>query len=238
MPRTCATNGSSTRCNSSRYSRGHSDDTLQDSLASRNQHPPRHATTDGFFHHPHDSNSGGKWQFVWPNDKPRGPTGRIKDILTGKGPHIFISRQGDPGIHRSTWSGWDQHISTGNLQSYGSYTSSHKNTEVDFLGEEFAEKPISPCAGGNRRKGRVYDFQTRKYVTQDKAVLSDARRSSVRWSGDKPARMTSGRNIHGRSIDPPRFSEERPSYCQVCGEANGCIFGDDRCHHHEVSNEG
>ena len=47
-----------------------------------------------------------RWQFVWPNDKPRGRWGRWKDILTNKGPDIFIAEQNTREPELPIWCNW------------------------------------------------------------------------------------------------------------------------------------
>ena len=54
----------------------------------------------------------GKYKFVWPKDgpkgnRPRGTFGGFKDILTGKGPDIFVQR--NPSVTPITadrWANW------------------------------------------------------------------------------------------------------------------------------------
>lgn len=46
-------------------------------------------------------------QFVWPRDKPqRSILDRWKDVLTSKGPDVWVTRRGSDGPHRPVWSGW------------------------------------------------------------------------------------------------------------------------------------
>ncbi|KAE8451638.1 hypothetical protein EG329_003095 [Mollisiaceae sp. DMI_Dod_QoI] len=58
-------------------------------------------------------------QFVWPKDGPRGRSrrrgffGGLNDIVKGKGPDIFIARQGDPPIAPERWGNWDSYHSFG-----------------------------------------------------------------------------------------------------------------------------
>ena len=105
-----------------------------------------------------------KAAWIWPRDKrlknsPLGSSRRWKDILTGKGPGIFVGDRTKFGPTRRTWSGWTQGDNHGYIQKDG-----------------MSRK--SPFCGGPMPK---YDFNAREYTHgwNDRNVWSD-----VKWGRD------------------------------------------------------
>ncbi|KAA6412912.1 MAG: hypothetical protein FRX48_03905 [Lasallia pustulata] len=96
---------------------------------------------------------GPKWNehprlaWIWPSDKkqkgkwPYFRTGRIKDLLTCKGPDIYVGDRRSTAPHRPHWSNW---------------------REFDNLGYFTRDEGV-PDWIGNMHPDMVYDFRTRKY---------------------------------------------------------------------------
>lgn len=96
---------------------------------------------------------GPKWNehprlaWIWPSDKkqkgkwPYFRTGRMKDLLTSKGPDIYVGDRLSTAPHRPQWSNW---------------------REFDNLGY-FNRSEEKPGWIGNMELDMVYDFRTRKY---------------------------------------------------------------------------
>lgn len=108
-------------------------------------------------------------QFVWPRDKP-GMTvfGRWKDVLSGKGPDVWVARKGSDEPHRPVWSGWRRtgHITPGAVP-------------YDNNGYKWTDRPDGPeVFFGHHRGGKnFYDFRTRTYGRPDKPhVWTDVKR--------------------------------------------------------------
>lgn len=95
-----------------------------------------------------------RYAFIWPKDGRRDSKGgRLKDILQGRGPDVFISIKGEKGPWkgptRARWSRWAD-LST-----------------IDY------DDALTPPWWA-RRYGR-YDFRTRRYKQPDAHTWSDAR---------------------------------------------------------------
>lgn len=102
---------------------------------------------------------GGKGQFVWPRDKginntPFNSWKRWKDVLSGKGPGIWIGNRQELGPTRCTWSNWD-----------------YDNLGYSCRCEK--ERPLFGPVEMNKK----YDFRTRKYTDRPfrHGVWSDAK---------------------------------------------------------------
>lgn len=98
-----------------------------------------------------------KAAFILPRDKgvtnsPPHSWRRLKDIMTGKGPGIWIGDRRKFGPHRPTWSNWLIHDNLG-----------YRNAHDEIAG--FYSGP------GNKR----YDFYTRKYQIPTPQTWSDAK---------------------------------------------------------------
>lgn len=105
-------------------------------------------------------------QLVWPRDR-KGMSiwswGRVKDVVTGKGPDIWATRRGSLGPHRPIWSGW------------------HDAPWADNLGYLYRnEHPAPPWPGAYRPDDVKYDFKTRSYRHPDHRTWTDAKRSDDR----------------------------------------------------------
>ncbi|MCJ1472741.1 hypothetical protein MMC13_001390 [Lambiella insularis] len=103
--------------------------------------------------------------FIWPRDKgktnsPPISLRRWKDILTGKGPDIFIGREGSLRPHRPQWSNWTDTVDGMTLDNLG-----YRDNTADMLrlGHGFDQR-------------KRYDFRTRKYGTPHLGMWSD-----VKW---------------------------------------------------------
>ena len=97
--------------------------------------------------------------FIWPRDKGQTNTPpfswrRVKDILTGKGPGIWIGDRLSYGPHRPTWTNWLEHDNLGYRNAYD---------QLAYF--------------GNKKLGsKRYDFNTRRYQTPRQNTWSD-----VKW---------------------------------------------------------
>ncbi|KAL9579482.1 MAG: hypothetical protein Q9212_005082 [Teloschistes hypoglaucus] len=111
-----------------------------------------------------------KPQIVWPRDKKQKGAhtwDRWKDLFSGKGPDMWVGRQGDNGPNRQAWSHW----------GYG-----HGGDAFDNLG--YRDKrdggPEGPDGWnswmGNRSVEKKYDFNTRRY-----AIPHDEMWSDIKW---------------------------------------------------------
>ncbi|PSN66979.1 hypothetical protein BS50DRAFT_379721 [Corynespora cassiicola Philippines] len=97
------------------------------------------------------------YAFVWPKDGKNGSTwGRLKDIMTGKGPDIHLAISPDKEdlvYHRPRRARWARHT---NL-------------------EPIIDHALRPRKGiREKRAGRVYDFRTRRYVHPYPGMWTDA----------------------------------------------------------------
>ena len=110
--------------------------------------------------------------FIWPKDGKNGTTwGRMKDVLTGKGPDIFLAfgaNKGDCVFNRPTRAQWSGHV---NLD----------DTDLDggFNHRKFAPWTTKGALGG-RMPGLGYDFRTRRYRPEYRNMWTDAV-----WQADK-----------------------------------------------------
>ena len=116
--------------------------------------PPRHPRKRGS-------------QFVWPRDKPHSSIfGRWKELLSDKGPDIWVTRRGSDGPHRPVWSGWR----TPHPQIPG-------EPYWDNLGYKYVDEPNGPdlpLARG-RSPDKKYNFRTRKYEYPDIHTWTDVK---------------------------------------------------------------
>lgn len=132
---------------------------------------------------------GGKWQWVWPKDKPNmGKVDRLEDCLTNKGPDIFIAtRWGWEQPHRPVWSGWK----TRGVQHPRDMRIRWDNAGYPFR-QDSERTSRSKDARQGERNGRRYDFRTRKYVRPKGGEWSDAV-----WDPDNPKRALYWRDVEG-----------------------------------------
>lgn len=92
-------------------------------------------------------------KFVWPRDKGRGGgLSRLKNVCTGKGPDVFISKGKSHGPHRSEWSGWQRERTHGNPE-----------TLIDNRGHTFLREPILQPRWAHRDPDKHYDFKSRTH---------------------------------------------------------------------------
>ena len=105
--------------------------------------------------HPRKSGS----QFVWPRDKPHNSIwGRWKDILTLKGPDVWVTRRGSDGPHRPVWSNW-------------------RGPGWDNLGYKYVDEPDGPdlpLAIG-RDPSKRFNFKTRRFERFHDGMWTDAK---------------------------------------------------------------
>lgn len=129
-----------------------------------------------------------RWQFVWPNDKHRGLWGRWKDILTNKGPDIFVAEQHTHQPEKPIWSNW---------KTPGHQYPDDPRPRWDNYGKPFRQdKEFTGFFGCQRRDpDSKYDYATRRYRRPDDNVWSDAE-----WSSTKPRRPYRVRNAHGHGF--------------------------------------
>ena len=103
--------------------------------------------------------------WIWPRDKrlqnsPLASKRRWKDVLTGKGPGIFIGDRARYGPTRDTWSNW--------ASLYDNL--GYRSEEANHLG------PMNRAAAEG-----AYDFRTRRYT---KDFLRPGVWSDVKWGRD------------------------------------------------------
>lgn len=103
--------------------------------------------------------------FIWPKDGKRGGTwGRVKDILSGQGPDIFVTfgaKKSDCVFNRPTRAQWAGHVP---LDDFGLIKG--------FDHEKFAPWTVKGPRG--RVPRLCYDFRTRKYVVENPSMWTDA----------------------------------------------------------------
>ena len=106
--------------------------------------------------------------FIWPKDGRNGSKlGRMKDILQGKGPDIFVGSAADARdfvAKRPSRSQWSKHV---NLDD--------RFSEPAFNPTKFAPWTEGGVLSGGRSREMVYDFRTRKYVDRHPRMWTDAR---------------------------------------------------------------
>lgn len=128
-----------------------------------------------------------KRQVVWPRDKKQKGAhswSRWKDVVTGKGPDMWISGRESYGPHRPVWSGWQ---------------SPHYAVRIwDNLGYPYRrDDELEPLPWAKRPSWEKYDFNARKYQRPQLGTWSD-----VKW--DKDGRFALyHQNRHGHPyVDP------------------------------------
>ena len=98
-------------------------------------------------------------QFVWPRDKPHNSIwGRWKDVLTFKGPDVWVTRRGSDGPHRPVWSGW-------------------RGPAWDNLGYKYVDEPDGPdqpLAFG-RDPLKKFNFKTRRFERFHDGMWTDVK---------------------------------------------------------------
>jgi len=138
-----------------------------------------------------------KLQMVWPRDKKQKGAhtwDRLADILTGKGPDMWISRQYSRQPHRPVWSGWT---------TKGYYP---ENTWAwDNLGYPYRkDNTVQPPTWARRGSEDRYDFKSRRYRRPRAGVWSD-----VKWSNQEPHVPLYHRDRYGFEVVEPEFDSGR-----------------------------
>lgn len=104
--------------------------------------------------------------FIWPKDGKNGTKwGRMKDIIRGEGPDMFVAfgaSQGDCISNRPSRAQWSMHQ---NFDDTG--------VTKGFDPQKFAPWTKNAILGG-RVPGKCYDFRTRKHMYPDGQMWSDA----------------------------------------------------------------
>lgn len=189
--------------NGNSHSSGHSSN-------SQLRHPyvngPEHPEHPGYADHLR-RNRDQKLQWVWPKDRDQngghiGYWGRWRDVLTHKGPGIWIAKQNTTAPSRDVWSGWKGFGRPDGEREIGPLLSWERNPPQGQAAggrgkEKFELVPVRSAAdqdlrnveyemvpqtgGGDGNRGKVYDFNKRKYCDLQAGVFSD-----IRWSEAKP----------------------------------------------------
>lgn len=103
--------------------------------------------------------------FIWPKDGRNGTTwGRMKDVLTNKGPDIhvvFAARKGEWVANRPTRAQWSGH------------TDLVLNPPNQLSSRKYAPWTANGMLGG-RQPGMSYDFRTRTFGPKHQSMWTDA----------------------------------------------------------------
>ncbi|KAF7945592.1 uncharacterized protein EAE97_004630 [Botrytis byssoidea] len=129
-------------------------------------------------------------QFIWPKDGPkgrghRGFLGRLNNVVTNKGPDIFVGKQGSR-ISPDRWQNWD------------SYHDEHKHKQE--------------VTGAFSRDFKRYDPHTRKYVEWEQAQdwngygIGNHAWEYPRLNLDEYNKIYKAYH-QGRRIDPSKFKD-------------------------------
>lgn len=134
----------------------------------------------------------GKMQIVWPRDKRQKGAhtwGRFRDVLSRRGPDMWVNRKGDIGPTRPEWSRWDTGPKGGLWHNLGYW--------------DTRDKQIPPWRLGMDAEQKQYDFKTRKYELPHPNTWSD-----VKWDrkGEYPVYVRDRWGEH--HVHP--FLEEEP----------------------------
>lgn len=139
--------------------------------------------------HPHTWRHDKKKQIVWPRDKKQNGAhswSRWKDIVTGKGPDMWVSSRDSDGPHRPVWTGWQSPYS--------------KPRIFDNLGYKYRkDDEMQPLPWAQRPRWEKYDFRTRKYRMPQAGTWSD-----VKWNRD-PHFALYARDRNGNEFVNPEF---------------------------------
>lgn len=132
-----------------------------------------------------------KMQVVWPRDKNQKGAhtwGRFRDVLSGKGPDMWVKGKGDIGPTRPEWSRWDMGSKGGIWHNLGYW--------------DTRDRQIPPWRPGMDDEQKLYNFNTRKYEVPHDNTWSD-----VKWdrNGRKPIYI---RDRWARHHWPPSPVEE------------------------------
>lgn len=122
--------------------------------------------------------------WIWPNDgKRKGSWGRVRDVLTGKGPDIHIGKLEHAwDLRQSRWSRWPEY-------------------DLQAIFNDHSKPPAKHAD----RKDKRYNFKTRRYE-KPKLLEKPERQawSYARWSSHrKNPYLLEYRDIHGRWFVEP-----------------------------------
>lgn len=130
-------------------------------------------------------------KIVWPKDKKQKGAhswSRWKDMLTGKGPDMWISRRDSFGPHRPIWSGWKSPYWMPRIW--------------DNLGYPYRrDNELEPLPWAKRPAWEKYDFRARKYQRPREGTWSD-----VKWNADARFPLY-WQNRHGKQVVDPDFDD-------------------------------
>ena len=113
----------------------------------------------------HAPGSHKKMQVVWPRDKKQGGAhtwGRFWDVLSGKGPDMWVKRQGSIGPTKPEWSRWDEGPTLGPYSNLRYWDN--------------RDHQVPPWPLGHAAEQKQYDFNTRRYEVPHFGTWSD-----VKW---------------------------------------------------------
>ncbi|KAG9191616.1 hypothetical protein G6011_10350 [Alternaria panax] len=107
--------------------------------------------------------------FIWPKDGRNGSKlGRMRDILKGRGPDIFVAfgaRSGDCVSNRPSRSQWSKHVDLDEDQG---------TLDRPFNSAKLAPWTEGGILSGGRTRNMAYDFRTRKYMKRHPGMWTDA----------------------------------------------------------------
>lgn len=106
-----------------------------------------------------------KLQVVWPRDKKQKGAhtlGRFWDVLSGKGPDMWVGQRGVEGPTRPEWSRWDIGDKWGTYNNLGY--------------RDNRDKVAPPWGPGQAAEHKLYNFKTRRYEAPHPNIWSD-----VKW---------------------------------------------------------
>ncbi|CAL8581365.1 hypothetical protein XPA_007064 [Xanthoria parietina] len=119
---------------------------------------------------PPKSNRECKRQIVWPRDqKQKGAHtwGRFRDVFRGKGPDMWVGKQGDDGPNRQAWTHWGYGLMS---YLYEFDNMGYRDKRDNWPGEPHHWRL------GNRPTTEKYDFKSRTYKRPRPGDWSD-----VKW---------------------------------------------------------
>jgi hypothetical protein len=143
--------------------------------------------------------------FVWPKDEKNGTKwGRLKDILSNKGPDMYLTTNADKRDYmknrpsRGTWSGHS------NLEAR------RFDDSYPMSSEKYAPWTRNGALGG-RLSGTAYDFRTRKYEIPHRFTWTDARWQPDSMKDKHNPYPEAIRNIYGEWFQDVHYMPRRHS---------------------------
>jgi hypothetical protein len=141
--------------------------------------------------------------FVWPKDGKNGTKwGRLKDILSNKGPDMFLTMNAD------------KHDYMENTPSRGRW-SNHSHLDGFGFGKSYAisSQKYAPWTTtgtlGGRMPGMAYDFRTRKYEVPYRFMWTDARWQPELGKNKHNTYPEAIRNIYGEWFQDSHYLPQR-----------------------------